>query len=113
MEEYLKFMEETNKSLYAINKVITFSDRILKFAFMTSQFEDRNLFLLFSVRLLLANHRALNEMEICYKDVTEAKVLDFLKQYLKDLKVITYKTFNNMERFMLKERLSLLPRKRN
>lgn len=44
LEEYNKFIEEAKKSLYAINKIITFAGRILQSAFMIGQFDDRNEF---------------------------------------------------------------------
>ena len=41
VEEYNKFIEEAKKSLYAINKIITFAGRILQSAFTIGQFDDR------------------------------------------------------------------------
>jgi len=41
LEEYTKFMEESNKSIYALNKVLSFSDRIQQLAFLFGEEDDR------------------------------------------------------------------------
>jgi len=74
IEEYGKFIEEAKKSLYAINKIITFAGRILQSAFTIGQFDD-------------PNHHALNEIEICLGDVSDHEVLEFLQDFQKDLSV--------------------------
>jgi len=40
-EDYDKFMEETNNNIFALNKVMTFSERISQFGFNIGQLDDR------------------------------------------------------------------------
>lgn len=86
-EEYTKFMEESNKSIYALNKVLSFSDRIQQLAFLFGEEDDRKIIFLPLNLNFLADNRALVEMQICCKEVKEQKALEFIQAFDKELTV--------------------------